>query len=492
MSTTNHETSDSNVSSYNTIKRQPRRTIKYSTRMTLSFALTAVMTAVLLSTFLALVWEGQFQTYTRANMQRMAQQTADGIAQRYNEDNTWSASVLEFARATSDSMPEVGMRITNSVGEVLYDDTNGGVMTTARGARNAKLSLPLAEDSVVSAEVFDDTGDERVVVGTVTLWSVSSDALLTKSDNAFRTSSYVAIVVAALLAIGVACVIGYFVARALARPIKRITSTAAQIRNGDLTARTDLAGSDEIGRLGETFDEMAGTLERDIKMEHRLTSDVAHELRTPLMAMQATVEAMQDGVMPADQDHLATVAEEVRRLSRLVDAMLRLSRMENGKTPLNIKKTDVVAMTNDLVTVHSQLFQDNGIELKFKNDTGHKTFMAEIDPDLIREALVNLISNALRYTSVGGTVEVRVWRDRRNVLISVADTGMGIAKEDIPRVFSRFWRSDASRERAAGGLGVGLSLTKEIVDRHNGTISVDSEEGVGTTFTLELPIAHKA
>ena len=236
---------------------------------------------------------------------------------------------------------------------------------------------------------------------------------------------------------------------------------------------------------------MAGTLERDIKMEHRLTSDVAHELRTPLMAMQATVEAMQDGVMPADQDNLATVAEEVRRLSRLVDAMLRLSRMENGKTPLNIAKTDVVALANDLVTVHSQLFQDNGIELKFTNDTGHKTFMAEIDPDLIREALVNLMSNALRYTPEGGSVEVRVWRDRRNVLISVADTGMGIAKEDIPRVFSRFWRSDASRERAAGGLGVGLSLTKEIVDRHNGTISVDSEEGVGTSFTLKLPLAHR-
>ena len=104
---------------------------------------------------------------------------------------------------------------------------------------------------------------------------------------------------------------------------------------------------------------------------------------------------------------------------------------------------------------------------------------------------MNLMSNALRYTPEGGSVEVRVARDRRNVLISVSDTGIGIAKEDIPRVFSRFWRSEASREREAGGLGVGLALTKEIVDRHNGTISVDSEEGVGTTFTLHLPIAHR-
>ena len=150
-----------------------------------------------------------------------------------------------------------------------------------------------------------------------------------------------------------------------------------------------------------------------------------------------------------------------------------------------------MALASDLVTVHVQLFQDNGITLSFENETGHQKFMAELDPDLIREAMVNLISNALRYTPDGGTVWVRVGRDRRNVRLSVQDTGMGIAKEDIPRVFSRFWRSDASRERVAGGLGVGLALTKEIVDRHNGTITVDSEEGVGTTFTLKLPITHR-
>ena len=172
-------------------------------------------------------------------------------------------------------------------------------------------------------------------------------------------------------------------------------------------------------------------------------------------------------------------------------AMLRLSRMENGKTPCKMEKCDVVKLAEDLVAVHSQLFLDNGIELTFENKTGHHSYMAEIDEDLIREAMVNLLSNAMRYTSEGGSVTVRVERDRRNVLLSVQDTGMGIAKEDIPRVFARFWRSDASRERAAGGLGVGLALTKEIVDRHNGTISVDSEEGVGTTFTLRLPITHR-
>ena len=487
------EAADSNVSSYNTIKRQPRNTLKYSTRMTLAFALTAVMTAVVLSAVLAFVWEQQFQTYTRSNMQRMVEQSADSLSQQYNNAEGWSDDMLDYVEATSNSMSEVGIRLVDGDGNILYDDSTANARTGIRGGTHPqKYLMPSNEHDLVSAEIhtkkIDDGFEVEAKVGTITFWSVNSEGLLTQSDSLFRTSSYGAIVTAASMAVIFACIIGVFVARSLAKPIKRITSTASQIRNGDLTARTGIAGSDEIGRLGETIDDMATTLERDIKLEHRLTSDVAHELRTPLMAMQATVEAMQDGVLPADQETLATVAVEVRRLSRLVDAMLRLSRMENGKTPVDIQKVDVIQLVDSLVMAHSQLFLDNGIELSFVNDTGHSTFNVEIDPDLIREALVNLMSNAMRYTSEGGHVTVRVARDRRNVLISVKDTGMGIAKEDIPRVFSRFWRSDASRERVAGGLGVGLALTKEIVDKHNGTISVDSEEGVGTTFTLHLPL----
>ena len=489
---TSNEVPDSNISTYNTIDRQPRSTMRYGTRMTLSFALTAVMTAAVLSIVLAFVWEGQFQTYTRSNMQRMAQQMADSLSQQYLETGTWTSDALSFVTTSSENMPEVGVRIADAKGTVIYDDARGGVIAAPAADRSNFVPEPNSKDSVVTADIFvvnGENGSEKI--GQVTYWSVGSEALLTRSDSAFRMSSYAAIITAASLAVIFACVIGILAARSLTRPIKAITTTASQIRNGDLSARCGLKGSDEIGRLGETFDEMASTLERDIMLEHRLTSDVAHELRTPLMAMQATVEAMQDGVMPADQDHLATVNVEVRRLSRLVDAMLRLSRMENGKIPLNIERTDVVALCSDLVTMQELLFQDNGLTLTFDNRTGHSKYYAEIDPDLIREAMVNLLSNAMRYTQEGGSVKVTVARDRRNVMLSVSDTGMGIAKEDIPRVFSRFWRSDASREREAGGLGVGLALTKEIVDRHNGTISVDSEEGVGTTFTLKLPITYK-
>ena len=421
---------DSAKGLYNTVRPSVphRATQTFRARLTFFFALTAAMTAVILSLVLAFTWEGQFQTYTRTNMQRLADSTAEVLATQYEQQEGWTRRVLTYAKSASTASNDLGVQV--------LDENN--------------------DDSLVVADVITSEGDK---VGTVRLWAFGSDALLTKSDAAFRQHSYQAIFGAAGIAVLLACVIGYFTSRKLTRPIKVITSTAAQIRSGDLTARTNLRGEDEIGQLGETFDSMATTLEHDIKIEHRLTSDVAHELRTPLMAMLVTVEAMQDGVLPADFDHLETVASETRRLSRLVDAMLHLSRIENGKGSLKVERTDMVYLVRSLVSAQHQLFHEKGLHLRF----------------------------AMRYTSSDGWVLVTVAYDRPEVIISVQDTGIGIAKEDISRIFTRFWRSDVSRERVSGGLGVGLAITKEIIDQHNGTITVESEQGKGTTFSIRLP-----
>ena len=251
-----------------------------------------------------------------------------------------------------------------------------------------------------------------------------------------------------------------------------------------------MRGDDEIDQLGETFDEMAVSLEKDLRHERRLTSDVAHELRTPLMAMLATVEAMQDGVYPTDFDHLETVASETRRLARLVQQMLDMSRMENRTAPLNIETMDVAALARNIVTGQRQLFHDHDLHLRFNDETQGKPARAQVDPDMITQAIINLLSNAMRYTPEGGWVVVSVVCERKNVQVSVSDTGIGIAKDDLSRIFGRFWRADASRAREAGGLGVGLAVTKQILDRHHGFITVDSELGHGTTFTLNIPREH--
>jgi two-component system sensor histidine kinase BaeS len=462
--------------SFNTIQREPtKKRWSYSARMTMLFACVAIMTAAIFFVVLAVVWNGQFKEYARQNMQLLAQSSADAISVEYASQGEWNDEVINSARTTSSSLHEVGFQVLDVDGTVIYESTPTSEIEDEDEGDY---------DSAVTADVTDSDGS---VVGSVRIWANGSSAPLTKADAQFLDSSYSAIFTAAIIGVILACVIGYFASRSLTKPIQRITRTAAQIRNGDLTARTGLSGTDEIGQLGETFDDMATSLEKDIKLEHRLTSDVAHELRTPLMAIQATVEAMQDGILPADNEHFETLDGEVRHLSRLIDAMLRLSRLENGKTELHTEHSDIVFLVKSLVASQHQLFHDKGLHLRFNDETPHGECYADVDQDMIREAVVNLMSNAMRYTDEGGWIVVSVGVDRSDVFISVRDTGIGMSKEDITQVFSRFWRSDVSREREHGGLGVGLSITKEIVDRHNGTITVESELGKGSTFTIKIP-----
>ena len=287
-----------------------------------------------------------------------------------------------------------------------------------------------------------------LLVALVGVWSVPGSPL-TKEEAVFRQNTFSAVLFAGIIAITVSSIIAYIMANSLAKPVNRITSTARQIRNGDLTARTQLSGEDELGKLGETFDDMANHLEKDMQMEHRLTSDVAHELRTPLMAMQATVEAMRDGVMPADDEHLASVEHEVRRLSRLVDAMLKLSRIENGTTPFRPQRTEMIGLVRSIYDNQHQLFHDSGLRLRLRVDTAREEVYADVDRDMIRQCIVNLLSNALRYTEPGGYVILKLDQDRTDVLISVQDTGIRIAKEDLANGFG-LGRDQGNRGPAQG------------------------------------------
>lgn len=458
----------------------------FSSRLILSFALTAVMTSALLVVVLGVVWEGQFQSYTRDNMERVAASTASMLGRAYEESGGWGAATQQVVSAASAQVADVGVQVVNSNGTIIYDDTWPSSVNED-GAPSVSLA-PAAPESAVTAPV--EAAGERV--GTVRVWAFGSDALLTKSDAAFRKNSYGAIAAAACAATLLACIMGVFISQSLSKPIRRIASAAKALRNGDLTARCNVSGDDEIGRLGETFDDMATSLERDLKMEHRLTSDVAHELRTPLMAMLVNVEAMQDGVLPADDEHLGLVASEVRRLSRLVDAMLRLSRIENGTTAVKLEQCDLGELVGGIVESQEGLFRDQGLELTYIGRAPSDELQCAADPDMIKQAVINLMSNAMRYTPEGGHVVVSVGREGPDVVVSVADTGIGIAEEDLPRVFSRFWRSDASRERVSGGLGVGLSLVKEIVSKHNGFVEVKSELGQGTVFSIHIPAEQPA
>lgn len=492
---TKHKQPDeaSSRASWNTPRSDTRSGMSYATRMAASFALTSIMTALVLVGVVAVVWSGAFMDYTRTNMTDIAEATAARLAAAYESSGKWSTSLLSEIADSSIVSEDIGLQVVDASGTIVYDDSwpAAAVVGPAGSAPRETHGLTSSAPTDASASVTRDiTLGNGTVVGQVRLWVFGSDALLGKADTAFRDRTFNAMFIASIAAVIIAVIIGIFVSRMLTNPLRRITGTAKQIRDGDLSARTGLRGDDEIDRLGETFDEMATSLEKDLKHERRITSDVAHELRTPLMAMLATVEAMQDGVLPCDDEHLETVASETRRLSRLVQQMLDLSRMENRTTPLKLERVDLVPFVQRIVDGQQQLFINRDLRLRFSDDTQGRSAVIEVDADMITQAVVNLMSNAMRYTPEGGWVVVSVKADRKNVQIIVSDTGIGIAKEDLSRIFGRFWRADASRAREAGGLGVGLSVTQQIVERHHGYISVESELEKGTTFTIHLPREH--
>ena len=496
----------SSRASWNTPRSDKQAPVSFAARLTLFFALTALMTVLVLVVVISVVWSGVFSAYTRANVEDIAKITATRLATGYEEAGMhWTRELLQ-STADSDLISEdLGIQVINRDGLVIYDDTNiAASLLVPSGSAPANASdaplndyapdahgvvstAPTDKEGAVSLPITTSNGTE---IGTIRMWVLGSDVLLTRADTAFRESTFQAMALAAVIAIAIAVIMGLIFSRALTNPIRRITSTAKQLRDGDLSARTGLKGDDELDQLGETFDEMAEAVEKNLKHERRLTSDVAHELRTPLQAMLATVEAMQDGIYPADYEHLETVASETRRLSRLVQQMLDLSRMENRTAPLKIEDVEMVPFVRNIVNTQEPLFSQRELRLRFSDDTQGHDAKVQADPDMVTQAVINLLSNAMRYTPEGGWVVVSVGGDRRYVTIAVKDTGIGIAKEDLSRVFGRFWRADASRAREAGGLGVGLAVTKQIVERHHGFIAVESELGKGTTFTIHLPREH--
>jgi signal transduction histidine kinase len=247
-----------------------------------------------------------------------------------------------------------------------------------------------------------------------------------------------------------------------------------------------MLGDDEISQLGEMFDTMADSIEADRELERRLTSDVAHELRTPLMGIQATVECIQDGIYEADPENLSTIQSEVRRLTRLTNVILELSHLETEALPFNMKRIDMALCLSYALDAHWGLFESLGLTLECYE---RKDLIVIGDCERLQQAIGNLLGNAARYTPEGGKVLVASYEQDEYAVIQVTDTGIGISEENLEMLFKRFWRADAARTRSTGGIGIGLSITKEIVDRHKGRIEVESEENVGTTFRIFIPLA---
>ena len=269
--------------------------------------------------------------------------------------------------------------------------------------------------------------------------------------------------------------------RRVGGPVGDIVDAAHRVADGDYTARIVPGGPRFVRAVAGAFNTMAGRLEAQDRQRRELMADIAHELRTPIAVIQGRLEGLLDGVYARDDDHLAGVLEETRVLARLVEDLRTLANAESGILTLQKEPTDVSMLIRDVVSAFSADPADKGVTLRLGLPADLPVLT--IDPLRIREVLVNLLSNALRFTPAGGAVTIDARADGTAVTVAVGDTGTGIAAEDLPKIFERFYKGKASR-----GSGLGLTIARNLVVAHGGSIRAESEPGAGATLTFTLPL----
>jgi signal transduction histidine kinase len=268
--------------------------------------------------------------------------------------------------------------------------------------------------------------------------------------------------------------------RRLARPVGDVIEAVGRVADGDLTARVAVRGSREGRSLARAFNAMASRLEAGEEVRRRLLADVSHELRTPLSVVQGNLEALVDGVHPADEAHLAAILDETKVLSRLVEDLRTLSLAESGALALHRESIDIAGLVRETVASFASRAEPLGVSLEA--DASSNMPHVDADPVRAREILSNLIANALRYTPRAGRITVVARAEDAAVAIEVRDTGAGIEPEQLERIFDRFYKSAESR-----GAGLGLAIAKQLVEAHGGRISATSVAREGTTIRFTLP-----
>ncbi|MDO8717128.1 MAG: ATP-binding protein, partial [Dehalococcoidales bacterium] len=298
--------------------------------------------------------------------------------------------------------------------------------------------------------------------------------------------------VTGLVAAAIALLAGLFLTRQITRPVRALTRGAREISRGNLSYRVKAESRDELGELVQTFNTMSSNLAASEQSRRRMTADIAHELRTPLTIVEGTVDGMLDGVFEPDREHLVTIKEQAALLTRLISDLRELSLAEAGQLKLELAPDDIVRLVRGKLEQVELTARDKGISLKLEAEDNLSPI--EIDHMRIEQVVANLLTNAIHHTSPGGiiTVSVKVATpfadNQRGILISVVDTGEGIAAEHLPHIFERFYRVSDSRSRSEGGTGLGLAIVKHLVLAHQGRVWAESEFGKGSRFSVFLPL----
>ncbi|AKG53215.1 hypothetical protein DGWBC_0535 [Dehalogenimonas sp. WBC-2] len=432
----------------------------------------------------------EFKNYVSANpvyMESISNSLAVYYLQNQNSWNGVANTLKELLAFNGDRLV-----LANSTGTIVAD-TGGQLVGTPvaqselSGGRNIQLVRPRTViGQFFSLSLTSGTGMMGNGMGMGGQFADNAEASFLDQTNQWLWIS-------GGIAAAIALIVAVFLAYQLSRPLKALGAGAREIASGNLGYRVNVKSHDETGRLAESFNTMAVSLENSEQARKRLLADVAHELRTPLTIISGTIDAMKEGVLPADERQLSIIKEESVLLTRLISDLRDLSLAEAGKLKLDVSSIDLADLTRRKLDQFRPLADAKGVTLSLDAQVN----LPPVSADWVRleQILTNLLSNALRHTPEGGNIIVSLSTDELGgklaVTAAVADTGEGIAADDLAHIFDRFYRVEDSRSRIEGGAGLGLAIVKQMVIAHGGQINVQSQPGQGTTFIITLPASQE-
>lgn len=305
-------------------------------------------------------------------------------------------------------------------------------------------------------------------------------------EGAFLQRVRQATLLSGMFAAALALLLGGVLAYTLTRSIHELKDATEEIAQGNLGRQVDIRSKDELGDLAVSFNKMSSDLARSNQIRRQMTADIAHDLRTPLSVLSGYTEALSDGKLPGNAEVYGILYNETQFLRRLVDDLRTLSLADAGELSLNLQPTQPRLILEQAAARHSIAGQQRKVAITVR--PGQELPLVQVDPERMAQVFDNLIGNALRYTEEGGEISLSGEVQDSQVLLQIKDNGRGITQEDLPNIFDRFYRGDKSRQ-PTGESGLGLAISKSIVEIHHGSISVESQPGQGAVFSIRLPAA---
>ena len=463
-----------------------KRTIKWQLLLSfvsLSFILVGAFSWITLN-----LLESHFADYVRERQESELEEYSTDLENLYQQNGTWEENSQAIQRVGRNALQQsVIVRIFDEDGQLLWSPSASEEEDAKNKVQDHLLHMEqmvggMESDYVQSRSPLYDGTEE---IGMMEIQSVGPYAY-TEHDALFISDMESKLVLVAFFSLLIPLFFALLVAKKLSSPIVTINDFTKEIAKGRYSSLSlEETGIREIDDLLVSVNDLSLQLQHQQKIRNRLSSDIAHEIRTPLTTLKGNIEAMIDGVWEISEERLYRCYEEVSRITRLIGEIDRINELESQESQLQKTTFDLTELAQQIVDNFQPMLVENKLNC---SASGDRVFISA-DRDKIHQVLTNLLANAIKFTPSGGRIDLYVSQSKGTTSFRIIDNGQGIPPEEVGQIFERFYMAEPSRNSKLGGQGIGLSIVKGIVNAHQGTISVDSIYGKGTTFTINLPKA---